>query len=66
MPRQPKPKPDNPEQFKRFIETAREAEVDESHGAIDRAFARVDPSAKKKAMPARRRSNAAAADSGDG
>jgi hypothetical protein len=41
MPRKPKPKPDNPEQFKRFIEMAREVEVDESPEAVDRAFERV-------------------------
>jgi hypothetical protein len=44
MPRRPKPKPDNPEQFKRFIETAREVEADESPDAIDRAFNKVVPS----------------------
>jgi hypothetical protein len=41
MPRKPNPKPDNPEQFKRFIEVAREVEADESPGAIDRAFNKV-------------------------
>ncbi len=41
MPRKPKLKPDNPEQFKRFIEIAREVEVDESPEAIDRAFNKV-------------------------
>jgi hypothetical protein len=41
MPRSPKPKPDNPEQFRRFIEMAREVEADESRGAIDQAFDRV-------------------------
>jgi hypothetical protein len=41
MPRKPKLPPDNPEQFKRFIETAREVEVDESPDAVDRAFNRV-------------------------
>jgi hypothetical protein len=30
--------PDNPEQFKRFIDMPREVEVDESPDAIDRAF----------------------------
>jgi len=39
MPR--KPKLDNPEQFKRFIKTAREAEADESPDALDRAFNKV-------------------------
>jgi hypothetical protein len=48
MPRKPAPKPDNPEQFKRFIETAREVEVDESPGALERALDRViSPSPKK-------------------
>jgi hypothetical protein len=37
----PKPPPDDPEQLKRFIDMAREVEVDESEGATDRAFRRV-------------------------
>lgn len=37
----PAPKPDNPKQFKRFLETAREVETDESPEAIDRAFDKV-------------------------
>ena len=41
MPRKPKPPPDNPEQFKRFIDMARAVEVDESPDAIDRAFKKV-------------------------
>jgi len=41
MPRKPKPKPDNPEQFKRFIEMAREVEVDESPDALERALRNV-------------------------
>jgi hypothetical protein len=41
MPRKPAPKPDDPEQSKRFIETAREVEADEGREAFDRAFARV-------------------------
>jgi hypothetical protein len=36
-----KPKPDNPEQFKRFIGMAREVEADESPEALDRAFEKV-------------------------
>jgi hypothetical protein len=48
MPRKRAPKPDNPEQFKRFIKTAREVEVDESPGALERALDRViSPSQKK-------------------
>jgi hypothetical protein len=41
MSRKPTPKPDNPEQFKRFIDMAREIEVDESPDALDRALERV-------------------------
>jgi hypothetical protein len=41
MPRKPRPKPDDPEQFKRFLEIAREVEADESPDAIDRAFNKV-------------------------
>lgn len=35
MPRRPKPKPDNPEQFKRFIETAREVGAEEQDERFD-------------------------------
>jgi hypothetical protein len=41
MPKKPKPEPDDPEQSKRFIETAREAEADESEEGADRAFNKV-------------------------
>jgi hypothetical protein len=41
MPQKPTPKPDNPEQFKRFIETAHEVEVDEDPKALERALDRV-------------------------
>jgi hypothetical protein len=41
MPRKPKPQPDNPEQFKRFIDMARKVEVDESPGALDRALDKI-------------------------
>jgi hypothetical protein len=47
MPRKPKPKPDNPEQFKRFIEIARKVDADESPDAIDRAFDRVVKTGKR-------------------
>jgi hypothetical protein len=54
MPRKPKPKPDNPEQFKRFIDMAREVEADESPDAIDRAFNKVvrPPKRPAKKKPA--------------
>lgn len=35
------PKSDNPEQSKRFIETARDVEVDESAEAFEKAFKKV-------------------------
>jgi len=41
MPHKPKPQPDDPEQFKRFIDMARKVEADESPDAIDRAFNKV-------------------------
>jgi hypothetical protein len=47
MPRKPKPKPDNPEQFKRFLEVAREVEVDEDPETLERALKRVLDPAKR-------------------
>jgi hypothetical protein len=41
MPRKPNPTPDDPEQLKRFKEMAREVEVDETPGAMDRAFEKI-------------------------
>jgi hypothetical protein len=43
MPRKPKLAPDDPAQSKRFIETAREIETDESAEAFERAFKVVVP-----------------------
>jgi hypothetical protein len=51
MPRKPVPKPDDPEQFKRFIDMARKVEVDESPGAFDRAFDKVMTAARPKTEP---------------
>jgi len=54
MPDKPTPQPDNPEQSKRFIETAREVGADESPEAFERAFEKVvrpknvDPKRKSK------------------
>jgi hypothetical protein len=36
-------KPDDPEQSKRFIDTAREREADETEEGADRAFKKVVP-----------------------
>jgi hypothetical protein len=52
MPRKPKPQPDDPEQFKRFIDMAREVEVDESPEALDRAFKKVVPTPEPGRKPA--------------
>lgn len=43
MPTRPKPKPKltDTERHARFVETARQVEVDETPGAFDRAFAKV-------------------------
>jgi hypothetical protein len=37
----PKPKPDDPAQYKRFLEAAREAETDESKEGADQAFRKI-------------------------
>jgi hypothetical protein len=37
----PSPAADNPEQYRRFIDMAREVETDETPGATDGAFERV-------------------------
>jgi hypothetical protein len=47
------PKPDDPAQYKRFLEAAREAEADETKEAADSAFQKV-ASAKPKADHPRR------------
>jgi hypothetical protein len=54
-----KPKPDNPEQFKRFIQTAREVGADEGADALDRALEKVLPR-KRQVLhrdPVRRKPN---------
>jgi hypothetical protein len=48
VPKKPPPrarnrKPDNPEQFKRFVEVARKAGVDESGEAFERALEKIIP-----------------------
>lgn len=40
-------KPDDPEQSKRFIDAAREAEADETEEGADRAFKKVVPQSRK-------------------
>jgi len=41
MPRKPKPKPDDSEQSKRFIEAAKAAGADEKPEAFEQAFKKV-------------------------
>lgn len=43
-----KQKPDDPEQSKRFIDTAREREADESEEGADRAFKKVATNQPKR------------------
>lgn len=52
MSEKPKPKHDDPEQSKRFIDTAREIGADETEKGADKAFKKVIPSpASKVAKP---------------
>jgi hypothetical protein len=48
MPRKPTPKPDDPEQSKRFIETAEEVGADSDEEALERAFKKIAPQKKEK------------------
>jgi hypothetical protein len=50
MPRRPqKPKPHNdPAEYQRFLDMAREVEADETPGAMDRAFEKVIPTPPQK------------------
>jgi hypothetical protein len=47
MPRKPAPKPDDPAQSKRFIETAREIGAEATKEEFERAFKKVAPSSAK-------------------
>lgn len=52
MARKPERKPDDPEQSKRFIDAAKEAEADDPK-ALDRAFKKVATSKPPKERPSR-------------
>ena len=41
MSKKPTPKPDDPEEYKRFLETAEEVEADKDPKAFDRSFKKV-------------------------
>ncbi len=49
MPQKPKQKPDDPAQYKRFLETARKTEADETEAGADKAFRKV--AMKKVTLP---------------
>jgi hypothetical protein len=53
MARKPTPKPDDPAEYQRFVETARKLGADETPGTLDRAFKKVD--LKKKPAPVRQK-----------
>ena len=46
MPRKPKPPPDDPEQSKRFIETAEEVGADRDDKALEKALKKIASSTK--------------------
>jgi hypothetical protein len=48
MPRKPQPKPDNPEQFKRFIEMTREVGAHTDPETLDRVLKKVARSSKSR------------------
>jgi hypothetical protein len=53
MPR--KPKPDNPEQYERFLEAARQVGIDPEAGTFDRVLEEVARSSRPKPEPKTRR-----------
>jgi len=50
MGRKPAPKPDDPEQSKRFIETAEEVGADTDDEALERAFKKISPKRSKQSQ----------------
>jgi hypothetical protein len=47
MTRKPAPKPDDPAQSQRFLDTAKEVGADRDEEALERAFKRIDLEKKK-------------------
>jgi hypothetical protein len=41
MAKKPAPKPDDPAQYKRFVEAARKAQADETETGADKAFKKI-------------------------
>lgn len=54
MPRKPAPKPDDPAEYKRFLETAKAAEAETDPKAFDKAFKRLLHPSKKGSQRAAR------------
>jgi hypothetical protein len=48
MVQKPERKPDDPAQYKRFLEAARKAEADETEESADRAFKKIVSGSKAK------------------
>ena len=57
MPKTCKPKPDDPAQYQRFLDIAKEVGADEDEGALDRAFERVETGIKTIPAGKKRRSD---------
>lgn len=54
MSKKPAPKPDDPEQSKRFLETAKEVEAEDDPQSFDRAFKSVSMARTRLAEKARK------------
>jgi len=48
MPRKPNPPPDDPEQSKRFLDTAKEVEADQDEKALDRTLKNIAADKRKR------------------
>jgi len=46
-----KPKPEDPAQYKRFLEAAKKAEADETEGGADRAFKKIVRVSQGETLP---------------
>jgi hypothetical protein len=51
MGRKPEPKPDDPVQSQRFLDTAKEVAADTDDKALERAFKKILPSKKDRSEP---------------
>jgi hypothetical protein len=63
MPRKSKPKPDNPEQFKRFIDMAREVGAEKPSPDFERVFRKVAEQPKGRPSKANETAGSASASS---